>query len=482
MSRAEQILTTLVQQNIPVQEQADLTAKARAYLTLLQSRGLADERVAAQLAFDYIKAGNSQRKLPAELYDKVNYLCRCYMDRVARFYLCYDFVPDVTALQTAIICLYEKAPIFHSLFTDDHIRPYWKVTDYHIDDVFSVIAADDLPAAAVAFLEQSVSMDDPSQMKIALVHNGTHSILAFRWNHMIMDGGGFKQFTADLCNAYNQYRKTGDAPLDFRTGSRKYTKVYDDMPASLRKKAKAQFAGVTVKEKRKLPFTPVDGSECNSIVYHSVEKDVMQAAIAVAKQNGATVNDLLCAAYIWACYAVMGEAQKPLHLSCAVDLRRYIRQPETLGYTNHTTFMYCSVPHLPESDIQLLQYVHESNDKNKQDPFLGLHGIPLLNIGYATMVQLQAEAVVKLFYNNADIALSNVGAVDVKGFALDGHPVTDALVAGGAKVKPCAAATVLTCNGKLTISVCTQGNQQDRDMLHSFFGFFEQFLRSIAPN
>lgn len=482
MSRAEQMLRLLVQQNVPEAQRDAFIKKAVKHLSLLSARGLDDDRVAAQLAFEYIKNGKDIKKLPAELYDKVNYLCRFYMDRVARFYLCYDFVPDVKALQTAIICLYEKAPIFHSLFSDNHICPCWQVNDYHIDDVFSVIQAEDLPSAAIAFLEQSVAFSDPSQMKIALVHDGEKSILAFRWNHMIMDGGGFKQFTKDLCKAYNDYRQTGDAPTDFRTGSRKYSEVYADMPVRFRKKAKAQIAGVTVKEKRKLPFTPKDGSECNSIVYHSVSKDVLQPAMRVAKQNGATVNDLLCAAYVWACYAVMGEADKPLHLSCAVDLRRYMKNAEQLGYTNHTTFMYCSVPELSDSPLQLLQLVRDSNAKNKQDPFLGLHGIPLLNFAYSSMIQLQAEAVVKLFYNNADIALSNVGPVDVNGFALDGHAVTDALVAGGAKVKPCAAATVLTVNGKLTISVCTKGNGRDRDMLQSFFIFFEQYLRSIAPN
>ena len=110
MHKAEEILISTVQQNIPAQEQDVFIKKACTYLALLQKRGLNDARVAAQLSFEQVNNGRDIQKLPAELYDKVNYLCRCYMDRVARFYLCYDFVPDVKALQTAIICLYEKAP------------------------------------------------------------------------------------------------------------------------------------------------------------------------------------------------------------------------------------------------------------------------------------------------------------------------------------------------------------------------------------
>ena len=425
---------------------------------------------------------NKNKKLNAELYDKVNYLCRRYMDRVARFYLCYDFVPDISALQSAILALYAQAPVFHSIFKAHPIKPYWLVSDFTIDDVLTVQQADDLQTAAIRFLEQPVAIDDPSQMKIALIHDNDKCILAFRWNHMLMDGGGFKQFTADLCAAYNCFVAGRGEEATFCKGSRSFDKVYADMPETQKKKAKQQIAGVSVREKRTLPFTKKDGTEQTHIVFHSVPADVMQKAIAVAKQNGATVNDLMAAAYIAAVYALTGEYEKPLNLSCAVDLRRYMKNTQQIGYTNHTTFMYTAVSQLGKTPLETLSAVSESNKKNKADPFLGLHGIPLLHFAYSSMIYLQADAVVKLFYNNANLALSNVGAVDQYGFTLDGHPVADALVAGGAKVKPCAAATALTCNGKLTMSVCTNGNEEDVAMLRKFFAEFEHFLRSIAPN
>ena len=422
------------------------------------------------------------KKLPAELYDKVNYLCRCYMDHIGRFYAEYDFVPEVRILQAAIAALYEKAPIFHSVFTDNHIRPYWKVMDYTMDDVLTVLECDDLQGAAIAFLEQSVAMDDPSQMKIALIHNGKKSILAFCYNHMIIDGGAFKQFMTDLCNAYTHICKTGEKPTDFHTGTRKYSAVYDDFSPEMKRKAKLQLGKVSVREKRTLPFTPKDGSEKATIVHHSISANVFKAALAEAKKYGATANDLIAAAYVCAIYAMTGKADSAFHFSCAMDLRRYMKHPEAIGYTNHTAFMDCSVPHCGATALETLQAVSESTRKNKQDPFLGLHGIPLLNIAYATMVQLQAELVVKLFYKNSNISLSNVGAVDNNTYTLDGHVVTDVLAVGSAKEKPCSMLTAVTINGKLVLAVCVNGNAKDKAMLTEFFGFFEQFFRSMIPN
>lgn len=44
-----------------------------------------------------------------------------------------------------------------------------------------------------------------------------------------------------------------------------------------------------------------------------------------------------------------------------------------------------------------LSIVSAKTKELKEDEFMGLHGLPLLNIGYKTMIYLQAEPVVKLF-------------------------------------------------------------------------------------
>ena len=85
---------------------------------------------------------------------------------------------------------------------------------------------------------------------------------------------------------------------------------------------------------------------------------------------------------------------------------------------------------------------------------MGLHGLPLLNIAYKSMVYLQAETVVKLFYNNPTLSVSNVGKIDTVAFSLANNPPFSAFVAGAAKNKPCAVMTALTINGTLKASMC----------------------------
>ena len=53
-----------------------------------------------------------KRRIPCEMYDKVNYMCRRYMDRMARFELDYGFIVDKATFLTAVDEWFKKAPVF----------------------------------------------------------------------------------------------------------------------------------------------------------------------------------------------------------------------------------------------------------------------------------------------------------------------------------------------------------------------------------
>ncbi len=414
-------------------------------------------------------------KIKAELYDKVNYLCRCYMDRIGRFRLDYDFVPNEEILKTALTELFKAAPIFHSKFHDNHIVPKWIVCDYDIDEAVKFEKTTNIEENSYDFLTKGIELSDNIQMKIAVFHNDDKCAICFRWNHMIIDGGGFKQFAYDLIKAYNEIEKTGSCSRDFRRGSRAYTDVYSDFDKKTAKKAKLQFLGNTLKEKKTLPFTPKSEDDKVILVVKNFSSDAFSNAKNVAKQVGATVNDSLVAAYIRAVYKVADiYPSESVGISCAVDLRRYIKDINKIGYTNHTTFMPCVVKCMGENYIDTVRAVSECTKKAKEDNFLGLHGIPLLNIGYSTMIHAQAELVIKQFYSNANLALSNVGNIGKNVFNISGHEPTYGFGAGGAKIKPCAAVTAVTINNNLTITMAIQGNKYDKTMVEKFFDVMEK--------
>ena len=447
----------------------------------LKEKGLTDEKTIEDLIrFKEANPHLLKNKLPCEMYDKINLMCRKYMDRMARFEVDYDFTIDEEAFKNVAVCALESAPCLHSQVIRNPITPYWKIADYNVNEFVYAKEVDDLQKAKEEFYSREIPLKSNIQMNIGLFYHNGKTYILFIWNHMCMDGGGFKSFWSDFCKGYTDYVLNGNSPVCFSVGSRKYTEVYKDMPKDFKKKAKLQIANVSPRDKHRFPFENNNVEDSVVIVSRKIEREYFEKAVSYTKSQGATVNDLLVASYIDALKKVAGfKNNESLSISCATDLRRHIKDASSIGYTNHVSFSHCAVDRMGENLKDTLSVVKEKTKELKNDEFMGLHGLPLLNFAYKTMVYAQAEPIVKLFYRNPTLSLSNVGAIDTQAFSLGGNKPFSAFVAGAAKNKPCAVMTALSINGDLSVSMCLRGNDNDREILERFFTEYEKNIRSF---
>ncbi len=446
----------------------------------LKSKGLTDDSVIKALIEKKEKTPYMQKKrLPTEMYDKVNLMCRNYMDRMARFEVDYDFVIDIEKFKNTVICCLECAPFMHSQVINSPITPYWKVSDYHIDDMVKVSYPDDIDKAREDFFKNSIPLKNNVQMHIGVfIHQGK-TYICFYWNHMCFDGGGYKAFWTDICKNYTAYVEENIPPINFSSGSRKYTEVYKDMSPEKRMKAKKQLANVSPKIKRNLPFTD-EKTENVIISSREICAENFAKALSYAKSVGATATDIVLAAYITALGKVSGLSESDnISVACAIDLRRHMKDLSSIGYTNHVSFIHCALEKKGKAFKETLNLVSTKTKELKQDEFIGLHGLPLLNFAYKSMSYIQAETAVKLFYNNPVLSVSNVGAIDTEAFSLAHNKPFSAFVAGSAKNKPCAVMTCLSINGAFKASICLRGTEKDKEVLELFFTEFKNTIDNI---
>lgn len=445
----------------------------------IKTRGLYDEDIILQiLADEHADNYRVPAILGAGMYDKMNHMCRCYMDRTARFALYYDNIPDADTLKKVIICMFEKAPVFHCRFWDNHIVPCWIVSDYHIDDVFQVVETDDIDKSVYDFSVQSADVKSNVQIQIRLFVKDGKCALAFRWNHMVLDGGGFKQMMKDITDNYHRFRKGETDKLTFRIGTRRYDRVYEDMPKG--KEAKLKFKKTFAKDKHRLPYTEKTEGDKIFINKRTLPDEVLNAMLKVGKECGGTLNDVFVSAYMRAVYRLSEcDKNEKMTISCAMDLRRYIKDIDTIGYTNHTNFMPCQVSKMGDSIYDTITELAKNTKAIKADEFNGLHGLPLLNIGYSTMIYLQAELVVRACYYNADLQVSNLGAIGGPTFSFDGNDVRDAFMVGSAKWKPTTAVSLYTVGGKFVYIQPLKGNEKDRQISDKLFDLIEEELTSL---
>ncbi len=447
----------------------------------LKAKGLTDDKVIKDLiSFKEKNPHILKKNLPCEMYDKVNLMCRKYMDRMARFEVDYDFTVDTEAFKNVAVCALESAPCLHSQIINNPITPYWKVSDYNVNEFVFAEEVDDLDKAKEEFFSREIPLKSNIQMNIGLFFHQGKTYILFIWNHMCMDGGGFKAFWSDFCKAYSDYVLNGKSPLCFSVGTRKYTEVYRDMDKSKQKKAKQQLANVSPRDKHTMPFENNNVEKSVIIVSRSIEKEYFDKALQYAKAIGATANDILVASYMDALFKVGGfNNDESISVSIATDLRRHIKNSQNLGYTNHVSFIHCYLEEKGNNLKDTLSKVANKTKELKKDPFIGLHGLPLLNFAYKSMTYLQAEPTVKLFYRNPTLSVSNVGAIDTVAFSLANNKPFSAFVAGAAKNKPCAVMTALSINGTLNASMCLRGNENDKAVLENFFTEFEKNIKSF---
>lgn len=426
-----------------------------------------------------------ERKLSAELWDKMHYLFRDFNDRMVHVELRYDYEIDLEALKTVLICFFEKAPVLHSSFVDNRISPYWRVEDYRIDDVVSVHRPEPeaLDDAIDEFLTQYIPPESPLQMKVAVFYCAGKSVLCIVENHMCMDGGDFKYFLKALCKNYNDYVEKKISPIDLREGSRSYEQVYEDFSKTEQRMARNLYKNVCAKDTHKFPLTPDSIRDRSFIVRRKIDAERFAKIRSAGKKHGATVNDMLLAAYFYSLYELAGYPESDsVTISCAIDLRRHIKDVSKEGLTNHTAFMQCNIPKRGKDIFQTLAYAKRSAERFKKDKFMGLYGLPLLKTAYSLLPYNASEEIIKIGYSNPLLAMSNIGILEADKLALEGHQPYDGYMTGAVKYKPYVLLSATSLNNTLTMSMCVRGNDKDRETVERFFDLYEQSIDKLIAD
>lgn len=416
-----------------------------------------------------------ERKLKAELWDKMHYLFRDFNDRMVHLELHYDYEINVDALKTVLICFLEKVPVLRSSFVGDIIKPYWVVKDYDIDDLVTVSRPDNVERAVEDFLTQYIPPENNLQIKVGVFFHEGQTVLCIVENHMCMDGGDFKYFVNALCKNYNDYVEKGITPIDIKQGSRSYEEVYGDFTEGEEEMARNLFKNVCAKDDHKFPLTEDSPLDKSFIAKRKLSSDVFFKIKERGKEYSATVNDVLVAVYFYSLYELADyDTKDSVTISCAIDLRRHIKNSDEKGITNHTAFMQCNIPERGRDIFETLRYVVNSSNTFKNDRFMGLYGLPLLNFGYSVLPHAASEEVIKIGYTNPLISMSNIGILDHKKLALEGHEPTDGYMTGAVKYKPFVLLSATSMRNEFTLCMSVKGNEEDKKIVERFFDLYEK--------
>jgi NRPS condensation-like uncharacterized protein len=404
-----------------------------------------------------------------------------------RCVLYFDGTLDIEVLKKSIKAVADKFTIINSRFIRNPIRSYWKLNDsFDITDFLKVFETDasNHRSAAERYAALPVDPIKGPQMKAAVfrkTENGVKSdCLVLRFSHMIADGSGFSLFLKAFTDVYNNKLKNEAYVCKYGMGNRDYKQFYAHLSKEDRIRAKNMTEYRFSKHERlKFPLETYKenaGFERRLLTY---KVDGFHAVRTFCKEHGFTFNDVILAAYISALMKrVEKEDGQTLAVDCILNLRRYMPADADVGFCNLVSKVKVNIGNnTGETFLDACKIVHAFMDKTK-DNLAGLGGLTLLNLMDRIFPFEIGRILIKIFYQNPLIGLSNIGKVDKKTVAFGNLNVEDIVMTGTVKYTPYMLLSLITYEDSIRFCIASACTEKDgaklRDLLSDVGGQIEK--------
>ncbi len=408
--------------------------------------------------------------MKAEMWDKMQYLFRAYYNRTMHASYFYDGTLNLDALKKTYVAVIKEIPVLHSTYHNNFIKPYWIVNEnFDENDFFSFVETNDPIKELDDFMGFTVPADGKVQLRARVIRSNGKDILGVVVNHMCFDGSDMRYLNLKVVETYNNYIKTGMLTPDIKKGTRSADQVYYKLSPEDQKIAKGLFKNVsTVENKVIFPFAEDDGTEKCRLVREKLHREDFLKMKAKGKEMGATINDVLVAAYFRALYKNIDTKGQSITVPCMYDLRKYTGGV-SLGLTNMIGFMPATLsPNVGNTMKETIVKVMDALKVSKEDRFTGLYSLPLLKLAYAIFPHFISEMAIRIGYTNPYIGMSNIGIINPLEFAFEGLTLVDAFYSGAVKYKPYMQLALTTFQNEITFSVGIRGNDKDAEIFHDF--------------
>ncbi len=416
--------------------------------------------------------------MKAEMWDKMQYLFRAYYNRTMHAAYFYDGTIDIESLKKVYVAVIKEIPVLHSTYHNNFIKPYWVLNEnFSVDDFFSYVETDEPIKELDDFMGYTVPADGKVQLRARVIRSNGKDILGVVVNHMCFDGSDMRYLNVKIVETYNEYVKSGKLNPIIKKGTRSADQVYYQLSPEDQKIAKSLYKNIsTVENKVTFPFAEDDGSEKCRLIREKLCREDFLKMKAKGKELGATINDVLLAAYFRTLYKYIKTDGQSITVPCMYDLRKYTGG-SSLGLTNMIGFMPCTLsPDVGNTMADTVEKVKESLKGAKEDKFTGLYSLPLLKLAYTILPHCISEIAIRIGYTNPYIGMSNIGIINPLEFAFEGLNLVDAFYSGAVKYKPYMQLALTTFQNEITFSVGLRGNDRDAQIFH---GFMQDVIKEI---
>lgn len=436
----------------------------------------------------------------AEMWDKMHDAMGLFNDHMLHCSLQFDGELENDVLKSSIKILVGKIPILYSSYHSYLFRAVWvenEKPDLESIYKFFVIeeGKEDFESLSDKFLLDILDETKGEQIRILHLRSykdnrnsdttgkGSDSI-SILMNHMAMDGIDLMRFLKELTEIYNRLLKSDGneekIEYDVDSGSRSYDQLFQSMSPS--DKARVNRL-VSYSKKQNMVCYPFEshahrgrgGTQYARINRADLPEEAFLKVKSNCKRLGVTVNDAVLGAYYRTVYMdTLGftvAACVPLGIPVMMDLRRrYMTEAEIqkMGYCNMISMVVVNLEgHVGTTLPETILGCKLNMDTLKQpDHYPGLAGLALLSAVYRFLPVAFAKFLVRTFFKNPLIGISNIGIFDDSKlcFGPHTHPVR-AFLTGSIKYPPYTQLALTTLRNRVSFNISNYGTAADHALL-----------------
>jgi len=395
-----------------------------------------------------------------------------YNDHQLHFVVDFDTHINENIFKTAIDLSARIMPIIKCQYVKAFPAPYWKRCDLSAEDLVTVIMTDRIEEEKPKYNVQKTNVEKGPQIKATILRSKSCDSLCITMNHMLCDAAGFKQYLYEMSDIYSHLEKDPTYMPPVLERSRSMFQVFKHI--SLWEKMKIFYSVITKKEKKDdLSFSFEGDEDRPFIITHSLSQNRLLQIKEYVKQEQATINDALFAAFIRA-------IQKKFHknaitLPCPVDLRKYIPNKGNEGICNLVSFITCDISEIGSTYKETLDKVRKTMNKQKRE-FTCLGGVMAGHLLYELFPYPMAKKIIMKSFSNPPLSLTNIGIIDHNKLQFEGVNATSSYMTGSIKYKPYFQIGVTTFKQCMTLTVNFHGTPNDEQEIKDFLQLMDEEL------
>lgn len=420
----------------------------------------------------------------SESGEKIQYLLREQNDNTVRFVINYPGILNPNILCEATKTVILKEDVLHASFFADKLNAYWNVND-EIEDIsffryVKTVGNPNVTAQSLATLP--ITAESDTKLCCTLVQNEYSSSIVITISHLCVDGSDGKYLVKKIIEAYNMISDSKDMQeFSVKNGSRGYSQVYDDISIN-------EFLSLIKNPIKSATMQPIFHSKEEGIarmVQRVIPKELMDEARNYAKEVGASANDLLLTAYYHTYSQLEGvDPKSAMTIMSMIDLRRHCKHGESEGLCN----LSGTFPTMLENGVgntfkETLVEIVKQTAASKEDPLVGLAGVPLLHGATQTMPMGLLVMAASKIYGNMSLGLTNLGNISCDELAMGGIVPTDGLFGGPLKKKPGFQISAMSFDGKCSLCVFTKATDEDEILVKKILdGIVDQINQFVMDS